>query len=185
MVFFFPQHVSPVRWMSPFSRCPDSQPWTLLLQTAQPYCRATLQAYSRFSGFAPHHSPQHFSNIAAFQTPPAPSNSYACFFISSGCISSCCPGWILLLYPPDKATACMIESLPPTMRLAANLIWELFIPSWYLPLTTIKVEFNNWDSQHPSGTCPYFSIWLLIVWFYLFTVLQVVFGIQSSSLTRY
>lgn len=107
------------------------------------------------------------------------------FFISSACISLCCPGWILLLYPPDKAIACMIKSLPPTMRLAANLTWELFIPSWYLLLTTIKVEFNNWDSQHPSGTCPYFNTWLLIVGFYLFTVLQAVFSIQSCSLTLY
>lgn len=79
----------------------------------------------------------------------------------------------------------MIESLPPTIRLAANLIWQLFIPSRYLPLTTIKVEFNNQDSQHPSGTCPYFGIRLLIVWVYLFTVLQVVFSVQSGSLMCY
>lgn len=144
-----------------------------------------LPAASWSPGLAPPLSSQHFFNIAAFYTPLAPSNSYMFILFFPRCIILHCPGRILLLYPPDKATACMIESLPPTIRLAAHLIWQLFIPSQYLPLTTIKVEFNNQDSQHPSGTCPYFGRWLLIVWFYLFTVLQVVFSIQSISLTRY
>lgn len=123
--------------------------------------------------------------ILMFSTHLQPPQTAICLFIYFGCISLYCPGWILLLYPPNKVSACMIESLLPTMRLAANLIWQLFIPSWYLPLTAIKVEFNNWDSQHPLGTCSYFNIRLLIVLFYLFTVLQVVFSIQSNSLTCY
>lgn len=73
---FFPQHIGPVRWTSPFSCWPDSPLWALLLQTARPYCHAAPRACSWFSGFALHHSAQHFSNTAAFQTPPDPSNSY-------------------------------------------------------------------------------------------------------------
>lgn len=108
------------------------------------------------------HITQHFSSIATFETPPAPSNSYMGFFISSEYISLCCSGRILLLYPPDKAAASMIEFLPPTMRLAANLIWELFISSWYLLLTTIKVEITTeipWTLRVP-GLISVYSCWL-------------------------
>lgn len=56
---FFPQHASPVKWMSSFSCCLDSQQWALFLQAAQPNCCATLRAYSQFHGFAAHHLTQH------------------------------------------------------------------------------------------------------------------------------
>lgn len=154
--------------MSRFSCYPDLWPRALLLQPVQPHCHATLRAYGQFSALSHIIPPSTFpKSLLPKHLQPHQTATHVSSFLLS--ISFCCPGWILLLYPLDKATACMIESLPPPMRLAANLIWELFIPSWYLPLTTIKVELSNWDSQHPLGTCLHFSIWLLIVWFYLFT----------------